>query len=141
MVSFGFSTLIDFLSWTAALALALKIVATLILLRVDKAVWDRPGWGAGLWWATKITPVIAVPCIIWLALLQGLTNLVWIYSAMMLFVVVAVHHLACAPARPDESGLDIFGDDALRRRRCVDEDPATPKPYRPAGGGETASLA
>jgi len=90
MVSFGFSTLIDFLSWTAALALALKIVATLILLRVDKAVWDRPGWGAGLWWATKITPVIAVPCIIWLALLQGLTNLVWIYSAMMLFVVVAV---------------------------------------------------
>ncbi len=90
MLTFGFSTLIDILSWVVVLALGLKVVATLVLLSVTKEVWDRPGWGAGLWWVTKITPVIAVPCIIWLALLQGLTNLVWIFCAMMLFVVIAV---------------------------------------------------
>lgn len=90
MLSFGFSTLIDFLSWVAVLTLGSKLVATVILLSVGKDVWDRPGWGAILWWVTKITPVIAVPCVIWLAWLQGLTNQLWLFVAMMLFVVVAV---------------------------------------------------
>jgi hypothetical protein len=90
MMTFGFSTLIDLLSWVIVLTLGLKVVATLVLLGVPKDIWDRPGWGAALWWATKITPVVAVPCIIWLALLQGLTDLVWIYLALMLFVVIAV---------------------------------------------------
>lgn len=90
MLSFGFSTLIDYLSWVVILTLGSKLVATMILLSVGKDVWDRPGWGAILWWVTKITPVIAVPCVIWLAWLQGLTNQLWLFVAMMLFVVVAV---------------------------------------------------
>lgn len=90
MMSFGFLTLIDFLSWVVVLTLGSKLVATLVLLSVSKDVWDRPGWGSILWWVTKITPVVAVPCAIWLAWLQGMTNQVWLFIAMMLFVVVAV---------------------------------------------------
>ena len=89
-MTFGSSTLLDFLSWIVVLALGLKVVATLILLNVSKDVWDRPGWGAILWWSTKITPVIAVPCVIWITWLQGMTDQVWIFIALMLFVVVAV---------------------------------------------------
>jgi hypothetical protein len=90
MISFGFSTLMDFLSWVVIFTLGSKLVATVILLGAGKDVWDRPGWGAALWWVTKITPVIAVPCVIWLAWLQGLTGQLWLFVAMMLFVVVAV---------------------------------------------------
>ena len=90
MMTFGSSTLLDFLSWIVVLTLGLKVVATLILLNVSKDVWDRPGWGAILWWSTKITPVIAVPCVIWITWLQGMTDQVWIFIALMLFVVVAV---------------------------------------------------
>ena len=68
MMTFGFSTLLDLLSWVVAIMLGLKVVATLILLNVSKEIWDRPGWGALLWWSTKITPVIAVPCVICIAL-------------------------------------------------------------------------
>ena len=89
-MTFGSSTLLDFLSWIVVLTLGLKVVATLILLNVSKDVWDRPGWGAILWWSTKITPVIAVPCVIWITWLQGMTDQVWIFIALMLFVVVAV---------------------------------------------------
>ncbi|MDB5577565.1 MAG: hypothetical protein JWR80_2741 [Bradyrhizobium sp.] len=90
MLTFGFSTLIDVLSWVVVLTLGLKVMATLVLMSVNKDVWDRPGWGTALWWITKITPVIAVPCVVWIALLQGMTNLVWVFQAMMLFVVIAV---------------------------------------------------
>lgn len=90
MLTFGSSTLLDLLSWIVVLTLGLKVVATLTLLNVSKDVWDRPGWGAILWWSTKITPVIAVPCVIWIAWLQGMTDQVWIFIALMLFVVVAV---------------------------------------------------
>ena len=90
MMTFGFSTLLDFLSWAAALTLGLKVVATIVLLSVGKDVRDRPGWGAGLWWVTKITPIIAVPCVIWIAWLQNLTGQIWLFAATMLFVIVAV---------------------------------------------------
>ena len=90
MLTFGFSTLLDLLSWMVVLTLGLKVVATLILLSVSKDVRDRPGCGAILWWSTKITPVIAVPCYIWIAWLQGMTDQIWIFIALMLFVVVAV---------------------------------------------------
>ena len=90
MLTFGSSTLIDLLSWIAVLTLGFKALATLILLTVNKEVWDRPGWGSVLWWSTKITPIVAVPCAISIAWLQRQTNLVWVFVALMLFVVVAV---------------------------------------------------
>ncbi|MCI1141358.1 hypothetical protein MOP88_01800 [Sphingomonas sp. WKB10] len=67
-----------------------KLVATIILLSVGKGMRDRPGWGAMLWWLTKITPVIAVPCAILIAWLKGLTGPLWLFVALMLFVLVAV---------------------------------------------------
>ena len=95
MMTFGFSTLIDALSWVIALTLGLKVVATLVLLRTSSDFRDRSGWGAALWWATKITPVIAAPCFTWIALLQGIANLIWVGIAMMLFVVIAVPLKIC----------------------------------------------
>ena len=89
-MTFGYSTLVDLLSWIVVFTLGLKAVATLILLTVGKDVRDRSGWGANLWWSTKITPVIAVPCGILIAWLQGMTDQVWIFIALMLFVVIAV---------------------------------------------------
>ena len=89
-MTFGFSTLIDALSWVIVLTLGLKVVTTLVLLSAKKDLRDRTGWGTALWWATKVTPVIAVPCFIWLATLQGATNLIWVGLAMMMFVVIAV---------------------------------------------------
>lgn len=90
MMTFGHSTLLDFLSWTVALTLGVKIVATLILLTVGKDVRGQPGWGAALWWITKVTPAIAVPCAIWIAWAQRLTILMWVFAALMFFVIVAV---------------------------------------------------
>lgn len=90
MLTFGFSTTLDFLSWIVVLTLGFKLLATLVLLNVSKDVWDRPGWGAVLWWSTKITPLIAVPCAIGIAWLQRMTDQIWIFVALMLFVVVAV---------------------------------------------------
>jgi len=90
MMTFGYSTILDFLSWVVVLSLGLKVVATLVLLTVSKAVWDRPGWGSGLWWASKITPVVAVPCIIGIAWMQKLTDQLWLFGALMLLVVVVV---------------------------------------------------
>jgi len=89
-MTFGFSTPIDFLSWIVVFTLGLKLLATLVLLNVSKDVWDRPGWGAVLWWSTKITPLIAAPCAICIAWLQRMTDQIWIFVALMLFVVVAV---------------------------------------------------
>jgi len=90
MMTFGHSTVLDFLSWVVVLTLSLKVVATLALLSVGKEARDRPGWGGGLWWATKITPVIAVPCLIAIAWLRSMTGQAWVFAAMMVFVIVAV---------------------------------------------------
>lgn len=90
MLTFGFSTLIDFLSWIAAFAIGLKVAATLFVLIVNKDMRDQPGWGSALWWVTKITPIVAVSCLICIALRQRDSALVWFYCAVGLFVVVAV---------------------------------------------------
>lgn len=90
MMTFGFATLIDVLSWIVVLSLTFKVMATLIVLIVNKEMRDQPGWGSTLWWATKITPIIAVPCLIWIALLERDTGLVWLFLALGLFVIVAV---------------------------------------------------
>lgn len=89
-MTFGFSTLLDLLSWIVAVTLGAKVLATLILLNFNKSIWDRPGWGAVLWWSTKITPIIAVPCVIYIAWLHGMTDQVSIFAALMVFVMVAV---------------------------------------------------
>lgn len=90
MMTFGFSTLIDFLSWIVALTLGLKVLATAILLNFNKDFWDQPGWGAVLWWSTKVTPLVAVPSALGIAYLQKTTDQIWIFAALMLFVLVAV---------------------------------------------------
>jgi len=90
MMTFDFSTLLDLLGWVVVITLGLKVVATLILLNVSKKIWDRPGWGALLWWSTKIASVIAVPCVICIAWLQGMTDQIWIFVGLMAFVMVAV---------------------------------------------------
>jgi len=46
MVTFGFSTLVDALSWTVVLTLGLKVVATAVVLAAEKSLRDRPGWGS-----------------------------------------------------------------------------------------------
>jgi hypothetical protein len=90
MMTFGFSTLLDLLSWIVAITLGSKLLGTLVLLNVSKDVWDRPGWGAVLWWSTKITPLIAVPCVIVIGWLRGMTDQIWIFATLMVFVLVAV---------------------------------------------------
>lgn len=90
MMTFGLTTLIDILSWIVVLSLGLKVMATLFVLIVNKEMRDQPGWGSALWWATKITPIIAVPCLIWIALLEGETGLAWLFLALGWFVIVAV---------------------------------------------------
>jgi len=90
MMTFGHSTLLNLLIWIAAVALGAKVLATLILLKFDKNVWDRPGWGSVLWWSSKITPIIAVPCLIYIAWLQRMTDQVLIFVGLMVFVMVAV---------------------------------------------------
>lgn len=89
-MTFGFSTIVDVLSWTIALSLGLKVLATIVLLGRDKESWFRARWSASLWWATKVTPFLAVPCMIAIALLQHRTGDAWVYGALMAFVIVAV---------------------------------------------------
>ncbi|MCA1654517.1 MAG: hypothetical protein ABR588_02335 [Sphingomicrobium sp.] len=90
MMTFGFTTLIDVLSWIVVFALTLKVGATLIILIGNKEMRDQPGWGSTLWWATKTTPIVAVPCLIWIAMLEGDASLAWLFLALGLFVIVAV---------------------------------------------------
>lgn len=90
MLTFGFTTLIDALSWILVLALSIKLVATVTILLAGKDIRDRPGWGSALWWATKITPVIAVPCFLGLGLLEGDRTMVWLALALAAFVAVAL---------------------------------------------------
>lgn len=89
-MTFGFSTIVDALSWATALLLSLKVVATVVLLRRDKRTWFQTRWSAGLWWATKVTPFLAVPCMIAIAQLQHRVGEFWAYGALMMFVIVAV---------------------------------------------------
>jgi hypothetical protein len=91
-MSFGFSTLVDLLSWTAVTLLAIKLIATIVLLaRGARRHQPLPGaYALPLWWATKITPVLAVPCLIAAALISRRAGDVWVWSAMMVFVAVMV---------------------------------------------------
>ncbi|WP_294248385.1 hypothetical protein [uncultured Sphingomonas sp.] len=88
--SFGFSAPIDLLSWVVALMLGAKLIATLVLILVGKEVRDRPGWGPVLWWVTKLTPIVAIPCAVAIALLQRQFDAASIFGAMALFVAIAV---------------------------------------------------
>jgi hypothetical protein len=90
MFTFGFATLIDLLSWVIVLSLGLKVAVTLYLLIIDKVLRDTPGWGAALWWATKITPIAAMPCLIWIALLEGEAQMALIFLALGLFVIISL---------------------------------------------------
>jgi hypothetical protein len=72
------------------LAMAAKIVATAVLLIVGKAARDRPGWGSMLWWVTKITPVIAVPCLFWIARAENNIFMMKLSLGLGLFVAVAM---------------------------------------------------
>lgn len=89
-MTFGFTTLTDFLSWIVVFAFTLKVLSTLFILIINKEMRDQPGWGPALWWVTKITPVVAVPCLIWIALLQGEASSAWLFFGLGLFVFVAV---------------------------------------------------
>lgn len=90
MLTFGFSTTIDILSWIVGVALGLKVVATVVLLSVNREVRDQIGWGSALWWTTKVTPVLAAPCLIWIAKLENDAGLARLFFALGLFVAVAV---------------------------------------------------
>ena len=89
-MTFGFGSLVDLLSWTIAALLGLKVVATIILLRRDRRTWFQTPGGAVLWWSSKVTPLLAVPCMILVALLTGRVAEAWAYGALMAFVLVAV---------------------------------------------------
>ena len=84
------STLVDVLLVAVFSSLALKAAATIVLLSVDKDVRYRPGWGAGLWWTTKVAPFVAALCAIWIGVLDASPLLVAVSAAVTLFAVVAV---------------------------------------------------
>lgn len=90
MLHFGVTSILDLLSWIVMVALGAKVAATLIVLVVDKSARDRPGWGSILWWVTKLTPVIVVPCLAYIAVLQNDANLLHLSMLAGLFVLVAV---------------------------------------------------
>ena len=89
-MTFGFETPVDLLSWSAALLVGIKALATVILLARAPARRLSGAYGVPLWWATKITPILAVPCLIAIATIQRNTGELWAYSALMLFVLVMV---------------------------------------------------
>lgn len=90
MLHFGFKTTLDLLSWIVVFTLGSKILATVTVLAVDKTARDRPGWGSKLWWLTKLTPLIAVPCLLAIAVLERDDQLVQLFLALGGFVLVAV---------------------------------------------------
>lgn len=89
-MTFGFHTVIDALSWAIVMLLGIKVAATIILFGRDKTTWFHAGWSAGLWWFTKVTPILAVPCMIAIALLQNKIGDAWAYGGLMVFVLIAV---------------------------------------------------
>jgi hypothetical protein len=77
--------------WCVAIALlSLKVFATILLLLRPAAERLADRDGVWLWWATKITPVLAVPCMIAAALIEHDGGGLWVWSAMMVFVAIAV---------------------------------------------------
>lgn len=80
----------DPLIWVVILAMGIKALATLILLCANKSVRFRPGWGSTLWWATKITPILAAPCALEIARRQHNDAMVALFAAMTLFVIIVV---------------------------------------------------
>ena len=89
-MTFGFHTLVDLLSWTAVLLVGIKALSTVILLARAPDQRLTGAYGLPLWWATKITPILAVPCLIAVAMIQNNQGEVWGYSALMMFVVIMV---------------------------------------------------
>jgi len=74
----------------AVASLALKVGATIVLLRQDSERWLE-GWvNASLWWSTRITPLVAVPCLIAIALIEHDGRDAWFFSAAMVYVLIAV---------------------------------------------------
>jgi hypothetical protein len=61
-----------------------------LLLASGKEARDRDGWGALLWWITKITPAIAILCLVSIAVMQGDRIFVWVWLALGLFVLIAL---------------------------------------------------
>jgi hypothetical protein len=60
-----------------------------LLLSVDQDVRYRPGWGTGLCWATKVTPLVARAVLDMDRVLEGWPLLVLVGAAATLFAVVA----------------------------------------------------
>ncbi len=89
-MSFGSHTAVDYLSWAAVILVGVKAVATVILLANGGARQLRGGFDTALWWSTKITPILAVPCLIAIALIENRVGEAWGYAALMLFVLVMV---------------------------------------------------
>ena len=87
---FGFSTPVDLLSWIVVVTLGAKLLATIVVVIAGKHVVDRPGWGSILWWVTKLTPIIAIPCAIAVAVMQKQDDAIIAFVAMTLFVIIAV---------------------------------------------------
>lgn len=83
--------MIDGLLWTAViLLLGLKVVATVLLLRRPAETRLATRQGRWLWWATKITPLLAVPCMIAAARIEQDRAGMLVYPLLMAFVLVAV---------------------------------------------------
>jgi len=83
------------LLWAAViLLLGAKLVATLILLPRPPQVRLATAGGRSLWWATKIAPVLAVPCLIAIAWIQKDRAGMLVYPLLMVFVLVAVPLMA-----------------------------------------------
>jgi hypothetical protein len=83
------------LLWLAViLLLGLKVIATLILLARPPELRLASRHGVWLWWATKITPVFAVPCLIAIAWIENDRVGLWVYPLLMVFVLVAVPVMA-----------------------------------------------
>jgi hypothetical protein len=89
-LTFGFASSVDALSWAIVALLGLKVAATLILLGRDRGTWFQTRAGAFLWWSTKVTPLLAVPCMIAIALISRRPGDAWAYAALMVLVVIAV---------------------------------------------------
>lgn len=79
------------LLWAAViLLLGIKLAATLILLPRRPETRLSSLQGRLLWWATKITPLLAVPCLIAIAWIGQDRAGLLVYPLLMAFVLVAV---------------------------------------------------
>lgn len=81
---------VDLLWGAAILLLGVKAIATLILLPRSPEARLAGRQGRWLWWSTKITPILAVPCLIAIAWIEKDRAGMLVYSLLMVFVLVAV---------------------------------------------------